>query len=128
MVTYWFPNDILIDFSSTQCVAGYDDICIRIYGSAGTADTHYGGDVKITGEHPWTGAEKDRTGSQGPLTNIKRFVESIRAKEYLNNVAASVQSNLASVLGRMAAYSGSTITWDQMLRSTEKLARLDSLD
>ena len=129
VVTYWFPRDVLVDFSSTQCVAGYDDICIRLYGSEGTADTHYGGAVRITGKNIWTGAEKDRTGSEGPVVNIKRFVDSIRTGQLLNNVAESVQSNLTSVLGRMAAYRGTTVTWDEMLHSNERLdAHLDSLN
>jgi len=128
VVTFLYPNEVKVDFSSTQCVKGYDDICIRIYGSAGTADTHYGGPVKITGDHPWTGAERDRTGTEGPVANIKRFVESIRSAQYLNNAAESVESNLTSILGRMAAYRRSTVTWEQMLSSTEKLeSGLDSL-
>jgi predicted dehydrogenase len=128
VVTYWFPGEVLVDFSSTQCIAGYDDLCIRVYGSEGTADTHYSGAVRITGKHPWTGTEKDRTGSEGPVVNIKRFVDSVRTGKYLNNAADSVQSNLTSILGRMAAYRGGTVTWDQMLHANERLdAHLDTL-
>jgi len=36
-----------------------------------------------------------------------------------------VESNLTSILGRMAAYQERIVTWDEMMRSGEKLeARL----
>jgi hypothetical protein len=31
-----------------------------------------------------------------------------------------VESNLTGILGRMAAYRGGAVTWDEMMASTEK--------
>jgi len=39
-----------VDFSSSQFLKGYHDMCIRFYGSKGTMDSHYGGFVKMTGD------------------------------------------------------------------------------
>jgi predicted dehydrogenase len=120
-VTYWFPNNVIADFSSSQCIKGYNDICARIYGSEGTAEAHYAGPVKITGDRPWTGTEKANCGREGVYENIRTFVGHVKAGNPLNNAAESVDSNLTAILGRMAAYRNRVVTWDEMLRSNEKL-------
>jgi myo-inositol 2-dehydrogenase / D-chiro-inositol 1-dehydrogenase len=119
-VTYWYPNDAKVDFSSVQFSKGYGDLCIRMYGAKGTVDSHYGGLVRITGEEPWTGAEKDPTFREGTVTNVKDWVDSIRSGKYLNNTVESVNSNLAAVLGRMAAVRGRVVTWDEMMQTTDR--------
>lgn len=125
LVQYWYPNDIRVDFSSNQFLKGFHDMCVRFYGTAGTVDTHYNGYLRITGDNPWPGVEKDDTFRAGAVANVKRFVESLRSGAYVNNVEESVESNLTAILGRMAAYQERMITWDQMMRSGEKLeARL----
>jgi len=121
LVSYWFPNDVKGDFSSSQCIQGYNDICARVYGTGGTADAHYGGAAVITGPKAWNGAEKDDTGRGGTMDNIRAFVAAVRAGEPLNNAAEAVQSNLTAILGRMAAYRQTVVTWDEMMRSGEKL-------
>ena len=121
IATFSYPNDVKVDFSSNQFLKGYSDLCIRLYGASGTMDSHYGGYVRMTGDTKWNGTEKDDTFTGGAVTNIKNFVESIRAGKPLNNVAESVESNLTAVLGRMAAYRGGTVSWDEMMRSNEKL-------
>ena len=128
VVTFWYPNDVKVDFSSTQCIQGYNDICSRIYGSEGTAEMHYYASAAITGKAPWKGEEKLDTGRQGPIENIKAFVASVRSGQWLNNTADTVRSNLTAILGRTAAYRGGEATWDEMMRSGERLElRLPSL-
>lgn len=120
LVQYWYPNDVKVDFSSAQFTKGYDDLCMRFYGSAGTVDSHYRGDVKITGDHPWEGQEEN-TFRVGAVNNVKDFVQSIQAGRYVNNAPVSVESNLTAVLGRMAAYGERVVTWAEMIASNEKL-------
>jgi predicted dehydrogenase len=121
VITFWYPNDIKVDFSSTQCIRGYDDICARIYGSDGTAEMHYAGSTAITGTKPWKGPEKIDVGRGGVIDNIKAFVGSINSGRPLNNAAETVRSNLTAILGRMAAYRNTVVTWDEMMRSNERL-------
>jgi hypothetical protein len=122
LVNFWYPDGVKVDFSSAQFTRGYDDLAIRIYGSLGTADTHYGGFLRISGDHAWQGVDKDDTFREGAVTNVKNFAESVRSGKYLNNAAQSVESNLTAILGRMAAYRETPVTWDEMMRSDEKLA------
>jgi len=121
LVQFWYPNDVRVDFSSAQFTRGWDDLCIRIHGSRGTADTHYGGLVRISGDNAWNGTEKDDTFTGGAVTNVKNFIESVRTGQYLNNVAESVDSNLTAILGRIAAYRQRVVTWDEMIRASERL-------
>jgi predicted dehydrogenase len=121
LVNFWYPDGVKVDFSSAQFTRGYDDLCTRVYGSKGTVDSHYGGAVRITGNTPWQGAEKDNTGRIGAIENVKNFVESIGTRRYLNNVEVSVESNLTAILGRMAAYREGAVTWDEMMAADERL-------
>jgi myo-inositol 2-dehydrogenase/D-chiro-inositol 1-dehydrogenase len=121
IVIYWYPDGVKIDFSSGQFLQGFDDMCMRVYGTKGTVDSHYGGPVKITGSSPWDGGDTRNIYAEGAITNVKDFVKSIQTGKYLNNAQESVRSNLTSILGRMAAYSEKMVTWDEMMSANEKL-------
>jgi len=119
VVTYWYP-DALVDFSSGQYLKGYEDLCIRVYGSQGTVDSHYGGPVRISGDHPWDGGSTDEIYHEGTVNNIRDFHRSvIEGKPLYDTLEVSITSSLSAILGRMAAFTGRTVTWDEMMRSTE---------
>ena len=120
IVTYWYPGDVQAAFSSHQLNGGYSDLCTRLVGIRGTADTHYGGLVRVAGQNAWIGTEKDDTFRQGAINNVKAFIESIRTGKLLNNAGQAVESTLTAILGRMAAYQQRMVTWDEMMRSSEK--------
>ena len=123
-VTYWYPGDVHASFSSHQLTGRGSDLGVRCFGLKGCADTHYGGSVRIVYDEldgAWTGSQKDDTFTAGCITNVQNFIESIRTGKPINNAAVAVDSNLTAVLGRMAAYCGGVVTWDDMMASTEKL-------
>ncbi len=120
VVTYWYPNNVHVSFSSNQLTPAYSDLCVRCFGHEGCADLHYGGLVRITGKNEWMGAEKDPTFKEGAISNAKAFAESIRTGKLLNNGDQAVESNLTAILGRTAAYREQTVTWDEMMKSNEK--------
>ena len=47
---------------------------------------------------------------------------SIRAGKPINNALQSCNSTMMGLMGRMAAYTGKVITWDQALNSKEDLS------
>lgn len=122
-VSFTYPGGVHASFDSHQLTPRLADLCVRCFGVNGCADTHYAGAVRIMShdkEKAWNGAERDDTFTGGCITNVKNFVESIRAGKPINNAETAVESNLTGILGRMAAYRESTVTWEQMLKSSEK--------
>jgi predicted dehydrogenase len=123
VVTFWYENDVLVDFSSGQYLKGYDDLCIRIYGSRGTVDSHYGGPVAITGDSQWPGGSTEGIYTDGTVNNIRDFFQSVVTGEPLyDTLEESAKSNMSAILGRMAAYENTVVTWEEVNRSTEELA------
>jgi predicted dehydrogenase len=121
LVNFWYPGDVQASFSSHQLNGSFSDLCCRLVGIRGTADTHYGGLVRITGQNAWNGAEKDDTFRSGAIANVKAFIESVRAGQHINNADQAVESNLTAILGRTAAYEQRVVTWDEMMKSNERL-------
>jgi predicted dehydrogenase len=129
-VIFYYPNDVILSFSSKQIGHGYDDICCRVYGTEGTVDTHYFGSVTVRArEDGYNGGVMKNLYTDGAVNNIAEFHRSIRSGDFSNpTVAPSIQSNLTTILGRTAAYDRAEVTWAEMMRRNEKLdARLDGL-
>jgi len=121
-VTYWYPNDVIVDFSSGQFTFGYDDLCMRLYGSQGTVDSHYGGDVSIRGnKEGWRGGNTGKIYEEGAVNNIKDFHAAVTSGKTINNAEESANSTMTSILGRIAAYEGRTVTWDEMIQANTRL-------
>ncbi|MBN1420071.1 MAG: Gfo/Idh/MocA family oxidoreductase [Planctomycetes bacterium] len=121
IVIYWYPNDVRIDFSSSQFLVGYHDMCMRVYGTEGTVDSHYNGPVKITGQHAWPGTDGDDTWSAPVINNVKEFIGSIEGGKYLNNARQASESTMTAVLGRIAAYENRLVTWDEIDAANVKI-------
>lgn len=119
-VIFWFPGDVIASFSSKQFGFGYDDILCRAYGTAGTVDTHYAGKVTLrTREDAFNGDSRNLY-QDGAVRNIAAFHESIVTGDFSNpTVAPSVRSNLTTILGRTAAYTGKEVTWAEMIQRAE---------
>jgi len=127
VVTFWYPNDVVIEFGALQFLRGYKDACVRIFGSEGTVDSTYGnpehgGFVKILGGHPYDGGKhswKDIFFG-GIVTNLKNFEKSIRTGQYINNGEDGAMSTLTCILGRTAAYENRVVHWDEMMKANIK--------
>jgi predicted dehydrogenase len=62
----------------------------------------------------------------GPNTNPyvdehKRLQEAIRSGTHVNEAVQVAESTLTAIMGRMAAYTGQDVTWEQALNSEERL-------
>lgn len=80
--------------------------------------------VEITGANPWT--------YSGPTPDMyqvehNELFASIRAGKPINDGPWMCSSTLMAIMGRMAAYTGQEISWEQALNSQEKLVP-DQLD
>jgi myo-inositol 2-dehydrogenase / D-chiro-inositol 1-dehydrogenase len=120
-VTFAFADDVLVSFCSKQFGSGYNDILCRVYGTEGDIETHYQGEVNIKGKSPYAGGKCPTLYRDGAVRNIATFYENVTKGDFSNTtVAPSVRSNLTTILGRTAAYKGSEVTWDEMMKAGEK--------
>ena len=132
VLTFVYPNNVGITFSSRQ-FNGHgskpDGIRNRIFGTLGVLETQYGGDVLIRGKNFFRGGKTPAIYKEGTQANIATFHQSIIQGKFDNpTVAPSVQSNLVTILGRTAAYTGQLVTWEETIKSTVKLdGRLEGL-
>ncbi len=121
-VVFYFPNNVFVSFNSKQVGFGFDDIQCRVFGTGGTADTHYGGDIWVRSKDDlFNGGKTGNIFTEGVQRNIVTFYESITKGDHTNpTVAPSARSNLTTLLGRTAAYKNAEVTWDEMMRANEK--------
>ncbi|MHC4625205.1 MAG: Gfo/Idh/MocA family protein [Planctomycetota bacterium] len=122
-LVFEYPNGVGITFNSKQ-FKGHGSaggIRNRMFGSMGVLETEYGGQVLVRGENFYRGGETRDIYKQGAVNNIATFYDSIMTGQFDNpTVAPSVRSNLVTILGRTAAYTGEKVYWDRLIKSTEK--------
>ena len=84
----------------------------------GTKGTAQADKYEITGAAAWKG-EKD------PISPYVQehidLIRIIRAGQKINELQTVAESTLTAIMGRMSAYSGKAVTWDEALNSTEAL-------
>lgn len=126
-VTFKFPKDIATSFYCEQmCHGSPNEIPCRIYGKNGTFDSDYFTHVRIDSPNKaYAGGKFTHVldlYTSGTEVNIKEFYEAITGSLCDNmTVPQAVRSNLVAVLGRSAAYKGGLMTWDEMMKSPERL-------
>ena len=124
-VIYQYPENVAVNFSSRQ-FEGHgtspEGIRNRMFGAEGVLETEYGGEVLIKGKNLYRGGRTPDIYQEGAVNNIAAFHKAIQDGDFNNaTVEASVRSNLVSILGRTAAYKKAEVTWDEMLKTAEKL-------
>lgn len=125
-LNFVYPDNVGISFMSKQCkcFGSQGGIRNRMFGTNGTLETEYGGTVLIRaeGEKFYRGGMTAQIYQEGAVNNIAEFYNDITGGNYKNlTVAPSVRSNLVTILGRTAAYTGERVYWDKLMTSTEKL-------
>jgi len=125
VLVFEYPDKIGITFSSRQ-IEGYgtqpEGIRNRMFGSEGVLETEYGGQVIIRGNNFYRGGRSPGIYKDGAVANIATFHKSILEGNFENStVEPSVRSDLITILGRTAAYTGEKVMWANLIKSTEKL-------
>jgi myo-inositol 2-dehydrogenase / D-chiro-inositol 1-dehydrogenase len=89
-----------------------------IIGTKGIARIKAFGPLEIVGENPWR-----FKGERPDMYQIEHdeLFASIRKGEPINHGEWMSHSTLISIMGRMAAYTGQIVTWEQALNSEERL-------
>lgn len=107
-VLYEYPNGFSLSHTGSQIKSGYMGSVKQIVGTKGFYDEKQG--LVVDGE-----VIAKHGGLQGATeTEMERFVSSVLGTGgYVNNSDYVTASTFTCILGRMAAYSGRTLTWDE---------------
>jgi predicted dehydrogenase len=98
--------------------APYDNTGL-VSGSAGTMTIDpWNGRHVIEGERPWTGTA---SGNDMYQREHDELFSSIRSGRPVNDGAFMANSTMLAIMGRMAAYTGQAVTWEQAMGSREDL-------
>jgi predicted dehydrogenase len=120
-VIFFFPNQAFVIFNSKQVGHAYDDIMCRVHGMSGTAETHYSGKVWLKSKEDGYEGNTQNLYVDGVKFNLTTFYDAVTKGDFSNpTVAPSVRSNLTTILGRMAAYEQTEVTWSAMMKKAEK--------
>ena len=132
-VSFTYPDDVHIAFSSTQFGKCDFDVSERFFGTLGSSSSPYSGNLGIVGEHAWkwTATQKQEGSgfsaagtfadnlSAADSEKHKAFIQSITSGQFHNQAELGIESSLSAMLGRTAIYTGQEVTWDQLLLSNE---------
>ena len=122
---FQYPDDVAVVFTSKQ----YDDrasdagIVVNMFGSLGRLSTKYGGNVMLLGrDHEYITGKTSDIYQAGTVANIAAFHKMIATGDFANpTVAPAVESTLISIMGRTAAYQRRLVTWNEIVRCTQRL-------
>jgi predicted dehydrogenase len=123
-VTYEFEDGLILNHRGEHLDnrKGFSSNC-DAYCQEGYLETAYSGQVRMLGNKTgYRGGKVEDLYRQGAVRNIATFHKSIVSGTYDNpTLEPSVNSTLATILGRQAASSNSKVTWEQMIKSNEKI-------
>jgi myo-inositol 2-dehydrogenase / D-chiro-inositol 1-dehydrogenase len=117
-VNYIYPNGVRAFLANRQIDGCYNENSDYILGADGTCTIGRGPTPRIEGKTnwSWSGQKYDMYQREHDV-----LFASIRKAQPLNDGKRMATSTLLAMMGRMAAYTGQQITWDQALNSQEKL-------
>jgi len=117
-VNFVWPNGARGFFGHRQLPKSYNKVADYVMGTKGVGTIGEGPQPEITGETKWAYAGDKNDMYQ---TEHDEFFASIRKGEPINDGERMATSTMASIMGRMAAYTGQEITWEKALASEERL-------
>jgi predicted dehydrogenase len=123
-VNYLYPNGFRAFVANRQMEGCYNENSDYILGTKGNITIGRGPVPKIEGQNPWT-----FTGKKNDMYQAEHdaMFAAIRKNQPINNGQRMATTTMLALMGRMAAYTGQQVTWDQAFNSQERLfpAKLD---
>ena len=117
-VDFEYPNDCHVTSMCRQMANCANNVSEAFAGTKGFAQIIPYRTFVITGENAWRFPGKDNKPYVQEHTDL---IESIRAGKPYNELKSVTESTMTAILGRMAAYTGKDVTWEQALDSKEDL-------
>jgi predicted dehydrogenase len=117
-VNYLYPNNVRAFVACRQMEGCYNETADYILGTKGNVTIGRGPQPRIEGEKKWTfqGTKYDMYQAEHDA-----LFASIRQGKPINDGVRMATSTMLAIMGRMAAYTGQQVTWDQAMNSQVKL-------
>jgi myo-inositol 2-dehydrogenase/D-chiro-inositol 1-dehydrogenase len=117
-VNYLYPNGFRAFLSNRQSEGCFNENADFILGSEGTCTIGKGPVPRITGKTKWTfeGQKYDMYQKEHD-----ELFAAIRKGLVINDGERMATTTMLAIMGRMAAYTGQQITWEQAMNSQEQL-------
>jgi myo-inositol 2-dehydrogenase / D-chiro-inositol 1-dehydrogenase len=113
---YEYPDGVHV-LSQCRQIAGCDGNVSE--GVTGTQGSWASGGYRITGEKPWS-FPRGNDNQPYDAEHVALY-QSIRNGRPINDLKNVAESTLTAIMGRMSAYTGKTVTWEQALNSQMNL-------
>lgn len=117
-VNYLYPNNVRAFIANRQIEGCYNENADYIMGTKGVCTIGRGPIPRIEGQENWQfeGQKVDMYQAEHDA-----LFAAIRSGKTINDGERQATSTLLGIMGRMAAYTGQTITWDQAFNSQERI-------
>jgi myo-inositol 2-dehydrogenase / D-chiro-inositol 1-dehydrogenase len=122
-VVYEYPNDVRAFVGQRQIANTHSENSDYLMGSAGFGRIP---GLSLKGKENWRYRASGAKGDMYQNEHDELFA-SIRSGKPINDGEWMAHSTLLAIMGRMAAYTGQEVTWEQALNSQDKLVP-DQLD
>ncbi|MDX2036353.1 MAG: Gfo/Idh/MocA family oxidoreductase [Isosphaeraceae bacterium] len=121
-LVYEYPNDVRGYHQCRHWRGAEQRVKDYVLGSKGMCDV-FGN--RISGENKWRyrGVEDEASRRRNNMYQNEHdeMYAALRAGKPINNGDKAATSSLLAIMGRMAAYTGQVVTWDEAMQSTEQL-------
>ncbi|HUW61864.1 MAG TPA: Gfo/Idh/MocA family oxidoreductase [Candidatus Bathyarchaeia archaeon] len=117
-ITYEFPDGLLLNHIGEHLRNRYEWHCDALaFCLNGHLETSYNGRVRMLGNNAgWAGGKTEGLYERGAEVNIAAFHDCVQKGDCQNpTVEPSINSTLATILGRDACERKTRLTWEQML-------------
>jgi len=117
-INYLYPNNVRAFLANRQIEGCYNENADYITGAKGACIIGRGPTPRIEGQTKWSyeGQKNDMYQAEHDA-----LFASIRQNKPINDGERMMTSTLLAIMGRMAAYTGQEITWEQALNSQERI-------
>jgi predicted dehydrogenase len=112
-IDYTYPNDIHMYSSCRHIPQCQNNVSEHLAGTKGMCNA---GAYSINGKRV-VGREADRRATDPYVQEHTDLIECIRSDKPINELKTVAESTLTAIMGRMSAYTGEPVTWEQALNS-----------
>ncbi len=123
-ITYQYENGLIQNHRGEHLRNTHGFTCnCAAYGDQGYAEIGYQGKAWVRGNKGgYKGGEIENLYVAGIARNLDKFAKAVKEQNYENDtLQRSVDSTLATILGREAGIRNTLLTWDDMIKENKKL-------